>query len=69
VVSFSPITSNVNFVETYMFLEFQKHRAQNICQKYLNVSAVHLCTLIHYVKIIYIIILPNTDTNVYAITT
>ena len=68
-VIFSPITSNVNFVETYIFLEFQKHQAWNICQQYLNMSAVHLCTIKHYVKIIYIIILPNSDTNVYAITT
>jgi len=29
-VILSPITSNVNFVETYMFLEFQKHQEWNI---------------------------------------
>jgi len=68
VVIFSPITSNVNFVETYMFLKFQIHQARNICQQYFNMSAVHLCTIKHYVNIIYIIILPNSDANVYAIT-
>jgi len=52
-----------------MFLEFQNHQERNIFQQYLNMSDVHLCTLLHYVKIIYIIILPNSDTNVYAITT
>jgi len=53
VVIFSPITSNVNVVETYvykiimMFLEFQKHQARNrsICPQYLNMSAVQLCTI------------------------
>jgi len=42
---FSRITSNVNFVETYMFQEFQKHQARNICQQHLYMSAVHLCTI------------------------
>jgi len=31
--------------------------------------AVHLCTIKHYVKTIYIIILHNSETNVYVITT
>ena len=29
----------------FMFLEFQKHQARNIFQQYLNMSAVHLCTI------------------------
>ena len=28
-----------------IFLEFQKHQLRNICQKYLNMSAVHLYTI------------------------
>jgi len=65
VVIFSPISSNAIFMETYMFLEFQKHQAWNILTQYLHMSAEH------YVKIIYIIILLNSDTNVdlYVITT
>jgi len=65
VVIFSPITSNVYFVESYMFLEFQKYQAWTIFQQYmhLHMSAVHLCTLKYYVKIIYINILLNSATN------
>jgi len=39
------VTGSQALAETYMFLEFQKHQAQNICQQYLNMSAVHLCTI------------------------
>ena len=69
VIIFSHIISNVNFVETYMFHEFQKHQAWNMLQQYLHMSAVYLGTIKHLVKIIYIIILLNSDTNVYVITT
>jgi len=41
----------------------------NIFQQYIHMSAVRLyeCAVKHYVKIIYIIILPNSDTNVYML--
>ena len=51
------------------FLEFQKHQAHNnatiplVCL--LCKYNVHVCTIKHYVKIIYIIILLNFYTNIY----
>jgi len=47
-----------------MFLKFQKHQAWNIFQQYIYMSAVHLCTIKYYVKIIYIIISLKSDINV-----
>ena len=46
VVIFSLITPNVNFVETYMFIEFQKHLASKINFNYtFSMSAVHVWTI------------------------
>jgi len=41
-----PLHPMLIFVETYcIYMEFQKHQARNICQQYLNMSAVHVCTI------------------------
>jgi len=65
-VIFSPITPYVNFVVTYMFLEFQNNMHDINFKNSFSMSALHVCTikLKHYVKIIYIIIFLNLNTNV-----
>ena len=55
VVIFSPITPNVHFVATFFSLKSQKHKAWNKLKQYIHRSVVHLCMILQYVKISYII--------------
>ena len=47
-----------------MFLEFQNNRHDTAFKNSFSMYAVNVCTIKHYVKIIYITIFHNFNTNV-----